>query len=125
MQWSFFSRVYNDVPYEMIHRPNTDQNYRMSSKYYNRVYLCVEDLRPYNVPNKDMPIKGFVCKEFSDFEFADEEFQAIKMKKGDVRSTMIPICKWSPRFLDRFLLDIYLKKIFWLGKHSISSPFRK
>lgn len=119
MQWAFFSRVYSDVPYEMIHRPNNNEIYRMPNKYYNRVYLCVEDLRPSNTPNKDLPIKGFICKEFSDFEFADEEFQIIKTKKGDIRSTMIPICKWSPRFLDRFLLDIYLKKIFWLGKHSI------
>jgi hypothetical protein len=124
MQWAFFRRVYSDVPYEMIHRPDPIINYKMPSKYYNRVYLCIEDLRPEYCPNKVLPIKGFICKEFSDFEFADEEFQMIKTNKGDVRSTMIPMCRWSPRFLDRFLLDMYLKKIFWLGKHTIISSFR-
>lgn len=115
MQWMFFKRVYNDVPYEIIHQKNSFDN-RMPNKYYDRVYLCTEDLGPKGEPNKCLPIKGFVCKEFSDFEFADTEAQLLKLKYGDIRSTMIPLCRWMPRILDAFLLNMYLKRTFWGGK---------
>jgi len=113
----FFNIVHNDVPYEIFQRLDTKNN-NMPSKYYNRVYLCVEDLRPYDIPNQNLPIRGFICKKFSDFEFADEYYQKMK-NKDKIRSAMIPICKWSPAWLDSFLVGIYLKKIFWLGNHYV------
>jgi len=119
MQWIFASRIYSDVPYEIIHRTNNNQTYKMPSKYYNRVYACTEDLRQYNKANDSSPIQGFICKEFSDFEFADEYLCLKTKNNSNIRHALIPICKWSPKCIDKFLLDIYLKKIFWIGKHSI------
>ena len=94
------------------------KNNRHTPKYYNRVYLCVEDLRPSNKPNNNGAILGFICKKFSDFEFADEHYQKMP-NKDKIRSALIPICKWSPLWLDKFILDIYLKKTFWLGRHYV------
>lgn len=111
----FFKRVYNDVPYDIIHgRPTLDN--RDPNKYYDRVYLCTEDLGSNTESNKCLPIKGFVCKEFADFEFAAKEQMLLKLKYGDIRSAMIPLCRWTPRIFDAFLLDMYLKKKFWGGR---------
>ena len=101
--------AYNDVPFELFQRePMIPQ----PSKYYDRVYLCIEDVKDSN--NDSPQIKGFICKKFDDFEYADTYAQSVI--KNKVRSAMIPICKWSPKFLDPFLLNIYLKKHFWGGK---------
>lgn len=114
---NFFRLVHNDFPHELFERPQLDIYNRPRPKYYDRVYLCVEDLRPNGEPNLSLPIKGFLCKKFDDFEFADEYFQKFT-NKDKLRSTMIPICKWCPSFLDKFLVNYYLKKIFWIGRHS-------
>lgn len=112
---NFIRLIQNDVPYELFQR--VSDRYRGPPKYYDRVYLCVEDLREINGPNATLPIKGFLCKKFDDFEFADEYFQNMPNKEK-IRSAMIPVCKWSPEFLDSFVLNSYLKKIFWLNKNS-------
>ena len=114
MQWMFFKRVYNDVPYEIIQKNNFQG--KIPNEYYDRVYLCSEDLGSTAEPNKCLPIRGFVCKEFSDFEFAESEVRLLKLKYGDVRTTIIPLCKWTPRIFDAFFLNMYLKKVFWGGK---------
>lgn len=108
---NFFRIIHNDdVNFALDHK------YKPKPKYYDRVYLCIEDLRPTGQPNVSSPIKGFLCKKFDDFEFADEYYQQIP-NKDNFRSTMIPICKWCPSFLDSFVLNSYLKKIFWIGSH--------
>lgn len=109
----FFNIVYNDIPYD-IFQPLERQP---PSKYYNRVYLCTEKVTTKNTDN-NFPIHGFVCKKFSDFEFADNYLHTIH-NKDKIRSAMIPICKWSPAWLDKYILNFRLKKMFWLGKHSI------
>lgn len=112
---NFFRLVHNDVPYELFQRQ--PENYeKPRPKYYDRVYLCVEDLRPTGEPNTSHPIKGFLCKTFDDFEFADEHFQRLP-NKDKIRSAIIPMCKWSPQIFDPIFLSIRLKKIFWIGKH--------
>lgn len=113
---NFFRLVHNDVPYELLQK-TPDSYLRPRPKYYDRVYLCVEDLRPTGAPNASLPIKGFLCKKFDDFEFADEYLQKFT-NKDNLRSAMIPVCKWCPEFLDQFVLNRYLKKIFWVGRHS-------
>lgn len=106
---NIFKLVHNDVPFEIFQRnPITPPN-----KYYDRVYLCMEDIPD----NNNMPINGFICKQFDDFEFAEKYLQDIKIKNR--RQAMIPICKWSPKFLDPFFLNMYLKKLFWIGKIKI------
>lgn len=112
---NFFRIIHNDVPYELFQR--SDPSIYPHKKYYDRVYLCIEDLRPNNQANVVSPIRGFLCKKFDDFEFADDYLQTLS-NKNNIRSTMIPICRWSPSFLDSFILSIRLKNIFWLGKHS-------
>jgi len=102
----FFNVVFNDVPYDIFQRSDI----RPPSKYYDRVYLCTENL----TPNGNMSITGFVCKKFSDFEFADAYLQNIH-NKDKIRSAMIPICKWSPKWLDKYILNLRLRKIFWHG----------
>lgn len=113
---NFFRVVHNDVPFELFQK--TPEVYlQPKPKYYDRVYLCVEDLRPTGSPNVSLPIKGFLCKKFDDFEFADEYLQKFTNKEN-LRSAMIPVCRWCPQFLDSFVLKHYLKKIFWVGRHS-------
>lgn len=102
----FFNIVHNDVPYDLFQPVEK----RPPSKYYDRVYLCTENF----TPRDNMPITGFVCKKFSDFEFADNYFQTLPNKEK-IRSAMIPICKWSPVWLDKYILNFRLKKIFWHG----------
>jgi hypothetical protein len=124
---NFFRLIHNDVPYDLFQR--IEYKEKSPPKYYDRVYLCIEDLRPTGAANVSSPIKGFLCKKFDDFEFADEYLQKFP-NKHDIRSTMIPICKWSPAFLDSFILNSRLRKIFWLGKHSFvrsdgSPPLQK
>jgi hypothetical protein len=113
---NFFRLVHSDVPYELFYK-TPDKYYNMRPKYYDRVYLCIEDLRPTGAPNVTLPIKGFLCRKFDDFEFADEYLQAFP-NKDNIRSVMIPVCKWCPVFLDTFVLNSYLQKFFWIGKHS-------
>lgn len=110
----FLNVVYNDVPYDIFQRLEKSP----PTKYYNRVYLCTEDLTPINRSNYNMPIRGFICKKFCDFEFADEYYQNMPNKEN-IRSTMIPICKWSPLWFDKYILEFRLKNIFWLGKHRV------
>lgn len=115
---NFFRIVHSDVPYELFQKePKLNIGYRSKSKYYDRVYLCIEDLRQTEMPNISCPINGFLCKKFDDFEFADEYFQKMA-NKDKIRSAMIPVCKWCPLFLDSFVLKTYLRKIFWKGRHS-------
>lgn len=114
---NFFRIVYNDIPFDLFQK--TPESYlRPKPKYYDRVYLCVEDLRPSGQPNVSLPIKGFLCKKFDDFVVADEYLEEKFTNKDKLRSAMIPVCKWCPQFLDTFVLNIYLKKIFWVGRHS-------
>lgn len=113
---NFFRIIHSDDVHFALDY-NNNHKYKPKPKYYDRVYLCIEDLRPTGKSNVSSPIKGFLCQKFDDFEFADEYFQQMH-NKDNLRSTMIPICKWSPSFLDSFILNSYLKKIFWIGRHS-------
>lgn len=59
-----------------------------------------------------------MCTKFSDYETANKYVESVVPNKNR-RKEMIPICRWSPQFLDPFLLNMYLKKTFWGGKISI------
>ena len=85
-----------------------------SPDYFNRVYLCVEKKSP--PPHSSQVIEGFQCYRCSNLKEATKE----KTKKTilTTRSTLIPICKWVPLFMDPYLVDYKLKKHFWLGKHT-------
>lgn len=87
------------------------------STWYNRVYLCYEDVR-HNQPNDSLPIKGFKCYRYNSFENADYMFKK-EPNKENIRHTMIPICKWVPQIFDKYILNWKLRNIYWLGKHTL------
>jgi hypothetical protein len=92
---------------------------KCSSNWYDRVYLCYEDV-PHNQPNNSLPIKGFKCYKYNSFENADAGWDnVISLQKNDIRHTMLPICRWVPVIFDRYILDWKLKNMYWLGKHTI------
>jgi hypothetical protein len=92
---------------------------KCSSNWYDRVYLCYEDV-PNNQPNNSLPIKGFKCYKYNSFENADNGWDnVISLQKNDIRHTMLPICRWVPVIFDRYILNWKLKNMYWLGKHTI------
>jgi hypothetical protein len=92
---------------------------KCSSNWYDRVYLCYEDV-PHNQPNNSLPIKGFKCYRYNSFENADNGWDnVISLQKNDIRHTMLPICRWVPVIFDRYILNWKLKNMYWLGKHTI------
>jgi hypothetical protein len=92
---------------------------KCSSNWYDRVYLCYEDV-PNNQPNNSLPIKGFKCYRYNSFENADNGWDnVISLQKNDIRHTMLPICRWVPVIFDRYILNWKLKNMYWLGKHTI------
>lgn len=92
---------------------------KCSSNWYDRVYLCYEDV-PHNQPNNSLPIKGFKCYKYNSFENADNGWDnVISLQKNDIRHTMLPICRWVPVIFDRYILNWKLKNMYWLGKHTI------
>lgn len=92
---------------------------KCSSNWYDRVYLCYEDV-PNNQPNNSLPIKGFKCYRYNSFENADNGWDnVISLQKNDIRHTILPICRWVPVIFDRYILNWKLKNMYWLGKHTI------
>lgn len=92
---------------------------KCSSNWYDRVYLCYEDV-PHNQPNNSLPIKGFKCYRYNSFENADNGWDnVISLQKNDIRHTILPICRWVPVIFDRYILNWKLKNMYWLGKHTI------
>jgi len=93
---------------------------KCSSNWYDRVYLCYEDV-PNSQPNNSLPIKGFKCYKYNLFENSDNRWDKYlpEYNTMHIRHTMIPICKWVPIIFDRYILDWKLKNMYWLGKHTI------
>jgi hypothetical protein len=84
--------------------------------YYGRVYLCYEESN--NKPlNTYGPIVGFYCHRYYSFKDADAGWweDRTELHKQDIRHTMIPICKWVPPFLDKYILNWKLKNMYWKG----------
>ena len=98
---------------------------KCSSNWYDRVYLCYEDV-PHNQPNNSLPIKGFKCYRYNSFENADNGWDnVISLQKNDIRHTILPICRWVPVIFDRYILNWKLKNMYWLGKHTIGNGYNK
>ena len=96
---------------------------KCSSNWYDRVYLCYEDV-PHNKPNNSLPIKGFKCYKYNSFENADAGWDnVISLQKNDIRHTMLPICRWVPIIFDRYILDWKLKNMYWSGKHTMCNGY--
>ena len=87
------------------------------SNWYDRVYLCYQDTNSKN-QNTYAAIKGFNCYRYDSFENADYSWRITKQElhKLELRHTMIPVCKWIPEILDKYILGWKLKKMYWGGQ---------
>lgn len=101
----------------------------MTNFYYKRIYLCIEDNNYHkNSLNIYNPIKGFICSKFDKYEDAIEEINFINknnyydLKK---RHCLVDICAFSPSFLDYYILNYKLNRIYWLGNINIITPTKK
>ena len=91
--------VFKRYVYDYVHPSSNPE-------YYNRIYLCVEKKSP---PSSQV-IEGFQCYRCLNLEEANKE--KAKKEFSTSRSTLIPICKWVPLFMDPYLVDYKLKNIF-------------
>lgn len=98
-----------------------------SGDWYDRVYLCYEDLC-YNQPNDSLPIKGFNCYKYNSFKNADygwdSHIHIPEFNKMNIRHTMIPMCKWMPEVFDKYILNWKLRNMYWLGKHTLGQGYK-
>lgn len=79
-----------------------------NNKWYNRVYLCYENIN--NKENNNIyTIYGVNCYKYSSLENAHFDSQVIMRNNLDVRYTIIPICKWIPTIFDSLFLHYKLK----------------
>jgi len=102
----------------------TEVRNKCSSNWYDRVYLCYEDV-PHKQPNDSLPITGFKCFKYNSFENADAGWHKDRheFNKMTIRVTMIPICKWVPQVFDKYILNWQLRDIYWLGKHTFGQGY--
>ena len=99
---------------------------KCSSNWYDRVYLCYEDV-PHNQPNDSLPIKGFKCYKYNSFENADAGWNKDRpeFNKMYIRVTMLPMCKWVPEIFDKYILNWKLRNMYWLGKHTLGQGYNR
>lgn len=104
----------------MISEAVSNVRHKCSGDWYDRVYLCYEDI-VHKTPNNSLPIKGFKCYKYNSFENADAGWDKdiSEYNKMSIRVTMIPICKWVPQVFDNYILNWKLRNIYWLGKHTL------
>lgn len=85
-----------------------------TNTYYNRVYLCSQY------------IASFKCKKFNTFKEADDHhIETYKNKKekhsnnilpiNNNVSTLIPICKYVPLFMDKWILRYKLRNMLYVN----------
>ncbi len=101
-------------------------DYNDTNKWYNRVYLCWEET-DFKKPTTYKPIMGFNCYRYNSFENADYIWKNFREteQKLEVRHTMIPMCKWIPTFLDKYILKWKLRNMYWKGQHSIGCGYNR
>ena len=100
-------------------KSNTPNN----NDWYDSVYLCIQ-----NSSVTSPHIDGFKCFKFSNFKEADDYFNKTNNKnlpenKEYHRHTMIPVCKWTPLRLHKFVLNYKLQNLFW--KNNITLMVKK
>jgi hypothetical protein len=105
---------------------NRSLDYNDNNKWYDRVYLCYEDT-DFKKPNTYQAIKGFNCYRYNSFENADSGWKDDRETEQqlEVRHTMIPMCKWVPIWLDKYILNWKLRNMYWKGKHSFGRGYNK
>lgn len=85
---------------------STPHNHSPQSNDYEffDVILCVK---------KTNKSDTFICHKFNTFSEADKYFHTNYLNKEEViNSTMIPICKFMPNFLEKQVIQYKVSKIF-------------
>lgn len=95
---------------------------RNNKYYYNRVYLCYENTI---IPTTFGKLWGFDCYRYNSFKNADDAWwkDRTELHKLNIRHTMIPICKWIPRILDKYILNWKLRNMYWKGEIKIQKGY--
>lgn len=97
---------------------STDNLEKQDKEFYDRVYLCTQN------------ISKIDCKRFDTFKEADAHRNSTYKNRQTnessyifpvygIVSTLIPMCKYTPEFLDKPILKYKLKK---MVKVSLSKP---
>jgi len=99
--------------------PNNNNN---NNDWIGSVYLCIQ-----NSNKSSENIDGFKCFQFKNFLEARDYYKKknYKILNDNIiyRHTMIPICKWSPIRLHKFILNYKLNSLFW--KNDITLMVKK
>ena len=80
----------------------------------NSVYLCVKQNISYN---------NFNCYKFNNFIEADKYF--IENFNNNSLSTMIPVYKYLPLFIQKIIIDYKLKNLFVKSKIITNTNLKK
>ena len=43
----------------------------------------------------------------------------------DIRKTLIPMCRWMPEILDKYILNYKLRNMYWEGKIWIQKGYNR
>ena len=93
-----------------------------NNNWIGSVYLCIQ-----NSDKSSENIDGFRCFQFKNILEAEDYYNKKNYKilndKIIYRHTMIPICKWVPFSLHKFILNDKLNRIYW--KNNITFMIKK
>ena len=121
------SSLLNDIMNPKEPKKQKEPKSPKKNDWYNRVYLCWEDT-DFRQPTTFSPIKGFKCYRFNSFKSANYAWDVeinCNNELGELRYTMIPMCKWVPQRVDKVILNWKLIGIYWLGNHSFGRGSNK
>ena len=102
---SLISDLFTDI--------DTPREPKKNNNWYDRIYLCLEDTN-FKSPTTFGQIKSVKCYRYNSFENADKDLDKKfgVSNKINITYIMIPICKWSPLILDKYILDWKFKNIY-------------
>jgi hypothetical protein len=109
----------NDSNNDSNNNSNNDSN-NSKKDWFNTVYLCIEKTK-----NKQIN-SGFTCYKFNSFENADKYYNKINLTlNSEIKTTMVPICKWIPFVIHQSVINFKLKKLYWKNDITImrTKPF--
>ena len=102
---SLISGLFTDI--------DTPREPKKNNNWYDRIYLCLEN-ENFKSPTTFGQTKDFKCYRYNSFESANKDLDKKfgVSNKINIKHIMIPICKWSPLILDKYILDWKFKNIY-------------
>lgn len=113
-----FSKIFRITQCDDIghiaHRPQ-----QTISSNHQKWYVCIEKR---NDMNKEI-IHGFDCKGYDNLSDAEkEQMKLCQHLDAGLRSRIVDVCKWMPRFFHPFIISYKLKSLYWKNEIDIC-PF--